>query len=180
MGPQPLSCGNGIGKFRLLLIGMASMGPQPLSCGNMSPCATWCAAWCASMGPQPLSCGNYFVVLNGATIDTSFNGAAASQLRKSLAGFIRRALTCCASMGPQPLSCGNDEQPGFGHLAALASMGPQPLSCGNVGLAQECQPRPVGFNGAAASQLRKSRPHNVSRNGRSRFNGAAASQLRKF
>ena len=59
-----------------------------------------------------------------------------------------------ASMGPQLISCGTLVK--LTHLSHLflASMGPQLISCGTVSVAPLLRMTDVGFNGAAADQLR--------------------------
>jgi hypothetical protein len=135
------------------------------------------------MGPQHLSCGNPVPVRNLSDDSSSFNGAAASQLRKYPRFIGLRADQMDASMGPQHLSCGNPARPlvldrlesasmGPQHLSCgnatyleataqdkAASMGPQHLSCGNQCVTQIFIRTVSCFNGAAASQLRKSAPN---------------------
>ena len=58
------------------------MGPQPLSCGNGLTPSGLESTLPASMGPQPLSCGNSVPSSRSTRRTSRFNGAAASQLRK--------------------------------------------------------------------------------------------------
>ena len=181
MGPQHLSCGNN--EITALMSGSqvqlqwgrsisaaeigsdvdAQTAKDPLQWGRSISAAEirsgsfdHSSGFAASMGPQHLSCGNPSPARRRPRHDLRFNGAAASQLRKS-----RRAR--CSNRRPWQ-----------------ASMGPQHLSCGNPAPAHQTQTATRRFNGAAASQLRKLRSSRHGAGRRPRFNGAAASQLRKL
>ena len=67
----------------------------------------------------------------------------------------------------------------FTGASIQASMEPQLLSCGNT-CANPLSPTAWGFNGAAASQLRKQVEFGSEMELQTSFNGAAASQLRKL
>ena len=157
----------------------------------------------ASMGPPLFSDGNMWQTADVYALFCCFNGAAALQRRKPVAGpadetadvrlqWGRRSSATetrrwiVASKDADELQWGRrssatETRRMFAHLRPVfvASMGPPLFSDGNVERMSTIDSTMNGFNGAAALQRRKHRTLKSCGCERRRFNGAAALQRRK-